>query len=73
MATYYLDEAAWEHEDIDLDHLEAAARTVAAKVERAGELVGAPPPAEELRLEPGPACGWCTRSEMCPVSIADVD
>lgn len=73
VATYYLDESAWEHEDIDLDHLEAAARTVAAKVERAGELVATPPPDDQLRLEPGPACRWCTRSPMCPVSTAELD
>ena len=72
VATYYLHEAAWEHEDVGLDHLEAAARTVAAKIERAGELVGAPPAADELRLEPGPACRWCTRSSMCPASTADI-
>jgi hypothetical protein len=73
VATYYLDEASWEHEDIELDHLEAAARTVAAKVERAGELAAAPPPVDLLRLEPGPACRWCTRSPGCPASTADLD
>jgi hypothetical protein len=73
VATYYLDEASWEHEDIDLDHLEAAARTVAAKVERAGLLLGAPPSATALRLEAGPACQWCRRSPQCPVSATRSD
>lgn len=68
VATYYLDESAWEHEDIEFDQLEAAARTVAAKVARAGLLVGASPPPEELRLVASTACRWCTRAPACPAS-----
>ena len=67
VATYYLDEAAWEHEDITFDHLEAAVRTVAAKVVRAGEL-SRQPVGEQLRLVPGPACGWCRRASSCPAA-----
>lgn len=71
VATYYLDEASWEHEDITYDHLEAAARTVADKVVRAGALAH-PPPTEHLRLVPGPACRWCRRAPGCPaVLVAD--
>ena len=67
VATYYLDEAAWEHEDITFDHLEAAVRTVATKVVRAGEL-SRQPVDEQLRLVPGPACGWCRRASSCPAA-----
>lgn len=73
VATYYLDEAAWEYEDLGFDHVDAAARTVAAKVERAGLLVGAPPPAEQLRLVPAAACGWCMRAPGCPATAVAVD
>lgn len=73
VATYYLDECGWEHEDITFDHLEAAARTVADKVERAGALSGDPPDADALRLVAGPACGWCTRAPVCPAAAADRD
>ncbi len=68
VATYYLDEASWEHEDITYDHLEAAARTVADKVLRAGALVH-PPPTEHLRLVAGAACRWCSRAPSCPAAV----
>jgi PD-(D/E)XK nuclease superfamily len=67
VATYYLDEASWEHEDIEFDHLEAAARTVADKLGRAAALSDHPD-ADQLRLVPGPACGWCRRSTSCPAA-----
>lgn len=67
VATYYLDECAWEHEDIDYDHLEAGARTVADKMQRAAALV-VPPPVERQRLLPGPACRWCSRAPQCPAA-----
>lgn len=70
VATYYLDEAAWEHEDITFDHLEAAARTVADKIVRAGALADPPEP-EHLRLVPGPSCGWCGRAPECPVTAVE--
>lgn len=68
VATYYLDEAGWEYEDISFDHLEAAARTVADKMARAGELVGGGIPDDALRLVAGAACGWCTRAPSCPAA-----
>jgi hypothetical protein len=64
VATYYLDEASWEHEDIEFDHLEAVARTVADKLLRAAALSGHPDD-DQLRLVPGPACGWCRRATSC--------
>jgi hypothetical protein len=65
VATFYLDEARWDAEDVDDDVLEAAARTVVAKAARAARL--AQPVAEtELRLLPGPACDWCGRAPGCP-------
>jgi hypothetical protein len=71
VATYYLDEASWEHEDIGFDHLEAAARTVADKLVRAGELATGPPPPERLRLVAGPACRWCRQAPTCPARDID--
>lgn len=73
VATYYLDEAAWEHEDIELDHLEAAVRAAAPKLARAGWLDAVRPPDDALRLLPGPACRWCARSPECPVSTPGLD
>ncbi|HSK98634.1 MAG TPA: PD-(D/E)XK nuclease family protein [Euzebyales bacterium] len=72
VATYYLDEAGWEHEDITFDHLEAAARTVADKLVRAGAL-GRQPAPEPLRLVPGPACRWCRRAPDCPAAAMASD
>jgi hypothetical protein len=70
VATYYLDEASWEHEDIEFDHLDAAARTVAGKLVRAAALSAQPDP-DHLRLVPGPACGWCRRASGCPATADD--
>jgi hypothetical protein len=72
VATYYLDEAGWEYEDITFDHLEAAARTVADKLVRAGTL-SPQPTSEPLRLVPGPACGWCRRAPECPAAAMASD
>ena len=66
VATYYLDEADWEQEDVDEDVLEAAARTVVDKVNRAALLQFRRPPEDELRLLAGPACNWCGRNPTCP-------
>jgi len=70
VATFYMDEAGWDAEDVDDDVLEAAGRTVAEKVARAARLVH-PPPDAELRLEPGPACQWCGRAPGCPAWPGD--
>lgn len=68
VATFYLDEADWEHEDVDDDVLEAAARTIAEKADRAVTLLHATPPDEQLRLVAGPACNWCGRQSTCPAA-----
>lgn len=73
VATFYLDEAAWEHEDVDFGQLEAAARTVSAKLERAGALVGGGVPTDELRLVGSAACRWCARAPECPQSTVAGD
>ncbi|MGH8933962.1 MAG: PD-(D/E)XK nuclease family protein [Egibacteraceae bacterium] len=65
VATFYLDEASWDAEDIDDDVLEAAARTVVAKAARAVRLTQNRPPDHALRLLPGPGCGWCGRAPNC--------
>jgi hypothetical protein len=66
VATFYLDEAGWDAEDVDTDVLEAAARTVIDKTARAVRLVYARPPDGELRLVPGHSCHWCGRFASCP-------
>ena len=66
VATYYLDEAAWEAEDIDGEVLHAAAAAVVDAVGHAARLEWRPPPAAALRLHAGPACGWCSRADGCP-------
>lgn len=66
VATYYLDEADWDVEDVDEDVLRAALRHLADGINRAARLEYARPPESEWRLVPGPQCGWCGRAETCP-------
>lgn len=68
VATYYLDEAAWAAEDVTDALLEAAARDVVDKAVRAVRLHVEEPPADELRLVPTAACGWCGRRPTCPAA-----
>lgn len=68
VATYYLDEADWDAEDVDADVLEAALRDVAAKSARAALLEHARPPESEWQLVAGPQCGWCGRAPTCPAA-----
>lgn len=73
VATYYLDEADWDAEDVDGDTLEAAARGVAEKASTAARLTwAAPADPAELRLVPGPACRWCGRAPGCP-AVAEAE
>lgn len=72
VATFYLDEAGWDAEDVDDDVLEAAARTVVEKAARAVRLTWARPQDRELRLVPGPGCHWCGRAADCPERSSDV-
>jgi hypothetical protein len=73
VATFYLDEATWDAEDVDDDVLEAAAHIVAKKAVRAVRLIQNRPPDDELRLLPGPGCGWCGRAPGCPERVAPQD
>ncbi len=66
VATYYLDEADWDAEDVDADALEAAVRGVADRAVTAARLTWAPPPPDALRLLAGPSCRWCGRAPTCP-------
>ncbi len=68
VATYYLDEADWDHEDVDEDVLEAAVRDIAAKAPRAVALEHDRPPEEEWRLLAAPHCRWCGRLPICPAA-----
>jgi PD-(D/E)XK nuclease superfamily len=65
VATYYLDEAAWDAEDVEADTLEAAARGVAERAAIAARLTWDRPPEGGLRLTPGPSCRWCARAPTC--------
>jgi len=74
VATYYLDEAAWDAEEIDAEALEAAARSVADRANRAARLTWQRPEDSALRLLAGPSCRWCGRAPTCPAkSQADAD
>jgi hypothetical protein len=68
VATFYLDGGTWDAEDVDDDVLEAAARTVADKAERAARLTFQRPADEQLRLVAGAACRWCSRAPSCPLA-----
>jgi hypothetical protein len=66
VATYYLDEADWDAEDVDEDVLRAALRHLAEGVNRAALLEYGRPDEAYLRLLPGPQCNWCGRASSCP-------
>lgn len=66
VATYYLDEADWDAEDVDEDVLRAALRHLAEGINRAVVLEFARPADDRLRLLAGPQCTWCGRAEECP-------
>jgi hypothetical protein len=70
VATYYLDEAEWDAEDVDAGTLEATVRLIADRALRAAELEWAPPPETALRLVAGVACRWCARAPACPARLA---
>jgi hypothetical protein len=62
VASYYLDAARSQHEDVTEDVLEAAAHRVIQGVTRMVELrIGGRPPL----LHPGPACGFCSERHEC--------
>ena len=65
-ATFYLDEASWDAEDVDEDLLVQAATGIARKAVRAATLTFARPAEPLLQLTPGAACRWCTRAPACP-------
>lgn len=63
IATYYLDSARWQHEDVTEDVLETAARRVVAGVTTLAELrLGERAPT----LSPGPSCSYCRLRAACP-------
>ncbi len=68
VATYYLDEADWDAEDVEADTLEAAARGVAEKARAAARLTWGSTDEADLRLVAGPACRWCGRAPDCPAN-----
>lgn len=68
VATYYLDAADWDAEDIDEDALAATAQRVGMLAARAAVLRFDRPADDQLQLNPGPPCRWCGRAEHCPVA-----
>ena len=65
VATLLLDDGSYRPEDVTEDVLEAAARRVAAAVERHVELLGNRQPT----LRPGAWCRWCPRTATCPEAL----
>lgn len=65
VATYYLDEADWEHEDVEASGLEQAMRALVRCVHRAAVLTFRRPEEDALHLVPGPGCRWCGRAPEC--------
>ncbi|WP_157965077.1 PD-(D/E)XK nuclease family protein [Euzebya rosea] len=63
VATIYIDEGAFEHEDVTDDVLEAAARGLADRLNTALRLTDRP---EAVNLSAGPACRWCGLAPTCP-------
>lgn len=63
VASYYLESARWQAEDITPDILVAAARRVVGGVTALAEIhLGE----RAARLSPGPTCAWCRRRDECP-------
>jgi hypothetical protein len=63
VASYYLEAARWQHEDITEEILVVAARRVVAGVAKLADLrLGARGP----RTTPGPACTYCRARSECP-------
>jgi hypothetical protein len=65
VATYYLDEADWEHEDVDASLLETTLHRLVGGIRRAVQLTFRRPQEDALRLTPGPGCRWCGRAPEC--------
>ena len=65
LATYYLESAALDIEDVDENLLEVALRRTVDGVRRYAELHGhLGPPAEPIK-RPGPPCRWCALRDDC--------
>lgn len=63
-ASLFLESGAWQAEDVTEQTLHhAVGRVIAAA--RAAAALGA---GREAELTPGPYCGWCPRSAICPVA-----
>lgn len=67
VATYYLDEADWKVEEVTADLLEEAAHLLAEKAARAVDLELSPTQ-DDLSLQAGPGCNWCSRAPDCPLA-----
>jgi PD-(D/E)XK nuclease superfamily len=66
VATVFLESATWQAEDVDAPMLDHAAH----RVLRAARAAAAPEPGL-ADLRPGRHCGWCPRSDRCPVSAVE--
>ncbi|CAN5477116.1 hypothetical protein BH23ACT9_BH23ACT9_30280 [soil metagenome] len=62
IATFYIDEGAWEEEVVTDDVLEAAARGMVDRLITAVRLTDDP---RAVNLVAGPACNWCGRAPTC--------
>ena len=62
IATFYLDAARWEHEDVDEDLLELAVRRAVDGAIKLAELrLGE----RTASISPGPACAYCSERDEC--------
>lgn len=66
VATLYLESGTWQAEDVDVELLRHEADRVCEVAALAQGLGGGAEPS----LTPGPHCGWCPRSPVCPASTA---
>ncbi len=66
LASYYLDSARAQPEDVTVDLLDAALRRTVDGVVKAIELRAGRPPL----VVPGPTCRWCPVQENCPTGVA---
>jgi CRISPR/Cas system-associated exonuclease Cas4 (RecB family) len=70
LASYYLETARAQPEDVSVDLLFAAARRTADGVRKVVELRS---DSREPAVRPGPSCRWCPLRTTCPEGIAHLE
>lgn len=68
-ATFYLAEGAWDAEDHQAELLDGVVRRIGRAVDRLATLTFERPDDEDLQLNGGPQCRFCSRRPDCPAAV----